>query len=518
MDRREKLAWGALIAFALVLRFLALGDRPPHHDEAIHCDFAYNLLTQGTYRYDPTYHGPLIYYVMAPLLLLFGATTTVGRLYPAVAGVALVALPLALRRRLGRGAAWWTGALLAISPSILYYSRFAREDVPVALFTGAGLALFLRVRRHGWRPIPWIGVAAAGHAMMKETFYVTVPLLAMSGYVVSLREGVWESIRKGFAWVDRYRVAIGTAILWFLVITVTGFTVFYVHPEDWAYPVKAIAYWYNQHKIQRVGGPWFYHLPRLALYEFLPIAAALVWAVRRRRRLKRLEVFCLAWGLGSVATYAYLGEKVPWLAVHQVLPFIPLAGAQLSRTFSPRGRWWSRALATAGLAATGWSALASSYLHPAITTSDPHAELIVFVQTTPEEKALANLGRALAVTHSDGPVAAVDGEGSWPLSWQWKKVPVWWAMPQPGMHPPIVVCDPDKEAAVRQIIGEGYTVRRIPLRAWWVEDMGGEKASDVARWLCTGKAWSGIANWFLTRRAWSAIGATDILVFESGKR
>jgi len=518
MSRRERLAWGGLIAFALVLRLAALGDRPPHHDEAIHCDFAYNLLNQGVYRYDPTYHGPLIYYVMAPLLMVFGATTAVGRLYPALAGVALVALPLALRRRLGAGAAWWTGLLLAISPVLLYYSRFAREDVPVALFTAAALALFLTVRTRGWKAIPWIGVAAAGHAMMKETFYVTVPLLALSGYAVTLRDGVWASIRKGFAWVDRYRVALGTAFLWFFVITVVGFTVFFVHPEDWAFPLKAIAYWYNQHKIQRVGGPWFYHLPRLALYEFLPIAAALVWAVRRRRRLKRLEVFCLAWGLSSVAAYAYLGEKVPWLAVHQVLPFIPLAGAQLSRTFSTPGRWWSRSLATAGLAATAWSALASSYIHPAITTSDPHAELIVFVQTTPEEKALADLGRALASSQGQEAVAAVDGEGSWPLSWQWKRVPVWWAAPHAGMHPPLVVCDPEKEAAVREIVGADYTVRRIPLRAWWVEDMGGDKASDVARWLLTPRSWSGMARWFFTRQAWSPIGATDVLVFESGKR
>jgi uncharacterized protein (TIGR03663 family) len=502
MSRRERLAWIALIAFALALRFLALGARPPHHDEAIHCDFAYNLLTQGTYRYDPTYHGPLLFYVMAPLFAVFGPTTAVGRIFPALMGVALVAVPLLLRRRLGAGTAWWSGLLLAISPILLYYSRFARNDVPVSFFTAMALALFLLVRKRGWRPIPWIGVMAAGHAVMKETFYVTMSLLGFATWVVAWRDGVWGSIRRAFAWVDRYRVALGTAILWFLVITVTAFTVFFMHPEDWAFPVKAITYWYQQHEVQRVGGPWFYHLPRLALYEFLPIVAALAWAVRRRRRLKRLEVFCLAWGFSGIAMYAYLGEKTPWLIVHQVLPFIPLAGAQLARTFSPRGRWWSRTLASAGLVATAWSALASSFLYPAITTSNPHAELIVFVQTTPEEQALANEGLALAATHPEGAVAAVDGEGSWPLSWQWKRIPVWWAAPTAGTHPPIVVCDPDKEGAVRAVLGEGYTVRRIPLRAWWVEDVAGVTPAAVVRW-------------FFTRLAWSPIGATDVVVFEA---
>jgi uncharacterized protein (TIGR03663 family) len=502
MGRRERFAWAALIAATLVLHFLVLGARPPHHDESVHCDFAYTLMTQGTYKYDPTYHGPLLYYVTVGMFALLGATTLVARVYPTLAGVALVALPLLLRRRLGARTAWWCGTLLAISPVTLYFSRFARNDVPVAFFTALALVLFLMVRKKGWRPIPWIGVAAAAHAISKETFYVTVPLLGVASYVVALRDGVWVGVRKAFAWIDRYRVAVGTAILWFFVITVTAYTVFFIHPEDFLFPLKAIQYWYEQHAVQRVGGPWFYHLTRLALYEFLPIGAALVWVIRRRSHLKRLEVFCLAWGLAGLAMYAYLGEKTPWLEVHQVLPFIPLAGAQMARTFSSKGRWWSRGLATAGLLGTAWTMLASTFLYPTITPSDPHAELIVFVQTTPEEEALANHGRALATTHvGDTPVAAVDGEGSWPLSWQWKKVAVWWSLPDRGMHPPIVVCDPEKEAAVRERVGAGYAVRRMPLRAWWVETDGEVTVSDVVKW-------------FFTRVAWSPVGSTDVMVFE----
>ncbi len=155
MSRKERLAWIALIGFALVLRLWALGARPPHHDEAIHCDFAYNLMTQGTYQYDPTYHGPLIYYVMAPLFALFGVSTAVGR---ACTRRWPVSLWSRFRSRCAggseRGAAWWSGLLLAISPILLYYSRFAREDVPVAFFTALALTLFLPVRRKGWRVDP----------------------------------------------------------------------------------------------------------------------------------------------------------------------------------------------------------------------------------------------------------------------------------------------------------------------------------------------------------------------------
>ncbi|MDP1086597.1 hypothetical protein Q6245_29985, partial [Klebsiella pneumoniae] len=33
-------------------------------------------------------------------------------------------------------------------------------------------------------------------------------------------------------------------------------------------------------------------------------------------------LFCIYWLFVSLAAYAYIGEKVPWLIVHQLLPMI----------------------------------------------------------------------------------------------------------------------------------------------------------------------------------------------------
>lgn len=500
MGRRERWAWVALLALALLLRLWALGDKPPHHDEAVHAHFALELLHQGTYRYDPTYHGPILFYVMAPLFAVLGESDAVARLYPALAGVALVALPLALRRRIGARAAWFAGLICALSPSFLYYSRFARNEAPVVLFTAAACVLFLRIRRDGWKPLPWIGVAAALHAASKETFYVTLPLLLAAAFAVAVHQGFWDSLERAVRWAHRYSRPITTGILWFFILTLTVYTFFFIHPEDFFFPGKAISYWYGQHKVQRVGGPWFYHLPRLALYEFLPVLAALAWGIRRWRRLRPIEVFCLTWGIAGVGMYCFLGEKVPWLLVHQVMPFVLLAAMQLARTFSSQGRWWSRGLATAGLVGTLWSAIALSFLYPTITTSDPHAELLVFVQTTPETGELIRHGLELARRTSEDPVAAVDGEGAWPLSWSWRDVRVYWSIPGENMRPPLVVCDSASEEKVSALLGEGYAMRHVPLRAWWVESYD---PSPVE-----------VARWFVTRRAWSPIGATEVTVYE----
>lgn len=499
LGRREKIAWGLLIAAALLLRLWNLGGMVPHHDESIHAHFAYSLLTQGEYQYDPTYHGPLLFYLTAGLFALFGVSDFTARLYPALAGTALVALPLLLRRRLGPRVAWFGGLLLAISPVILYYSRFARNDVPVALFNAAALTAFLLVRRRGWRMVPWIGVAAALHAISKETFYVTLPLVTVAAVAVGFRRNFWDSLIRAIEWLRRYERPVATAVFWFVIISITSYTFVFIHPEDALFPVKAIKYWYGQHTMERVGGPWSYHFPRLALYEFLVIVPALVWAVRRRKRLREVELFCLVWGVASLAMYAYLGEKVPWLIVHQVLPFVPLAAMQLARTFSTHGRWWSRGLAAAGLAGTLWSSLASSYLYPTMTTADEHGELIVYVQTAPEMGVLAKKGLAIAAT-GEAPIAAVNGEATWPLSWLWVRQNIWWAVPPAESRPPLVVCDAKDETTVAEQLGEGYARKQIPLRAWWVEDQDEVSAIDVVRW-------------FLTRRTWSPIGATDTVVF-----
>jgi len=141
--------------------------------------------------------------------------------------------------------------------------------------------------------------------------------------------------------------------------------------------------------------------------------------------------------------YSYLGEKVPWLGVHQVWAFIPLAGLQLARTYGPHGAWWSRALATVGLAATLVTALVANFVLDEISPNLERVEALVYVQTSPEILVPMNEGLRMAAEGVD-PVAAVGGEAGWPLSWYWRRTPVWWADLEIGQRPPLVFCAPER--------------------------------------------------------------------------
>ena len=140
----------ALIGLALGLRLWDLGGRAVHHDESIHMWYSWLLAEGRGYTHDPTYHGPF-QIVGTAVIFKFGDLFRIpwlsagdfsGRLFPALFGTALVGLPFFMRDFLGRKGALIAAGLLALSPVLLYFSRFARNDIYIAVFT-LGMAIVI---------------------------------------------------------------------------------------------------------------------------------------------------------------------------------------------------------------------------------------------------------------------------------------------------------------------------------------------------------------------------------------
>jgi uncharacterized protein (TIGR03663 family) len=132
-----------LLVVAVLLRFWDLGARAMHHDESIHAWYSYQFYTgENLYRYDPVYHGPLLYHATALFFFLFGDSDAIARAPEALFGLLLVAACYPLRRWLGHWGWLIAAALFTFSPAFVYFSRFARHDAFVATLTLA-VALFL---------------------------------------------------------------------------------------------------------------------------------------------------------------------------------------------------------------------------------------------------------------------------------------------------------------------------------------------------------------------------------------
>jgi uncharacterized protein (TIGR03663 family) len=189
VSRWELLAFAAILAIAATLRFWDLGSRAFHGDEAIHAGFAWQLADGRGYVHNPLTHGPFQFIGTALIFVLFGDSDYTARVLPALFGTALVALPFFLRGYLGRTGAVVTSLLLAVSPTLLYFSRFAREDIYFAFFT---LGMFICVWRYLQQPRRlYLYLTAALLALSfatKETAYIVVAMLLVYLDLLAARE------------------------------------------------------------------------------------------------------------------------------------------------------------------------------------------------------------------------------------------------------------------------------------------------------------------------------------------
>ena len=93
---------------------------------------------------------------------------TTARIVPALFGLGIVALPLGLRRELGRLGALLAALLLAVSPAFVYFSRFLREDIYFNFFMFA--MVVCAVRFAASRSAKWLALTIASTVLAYATF------------------------------------------------------------------------------------------------------------------------------------------------------------------------------------------------------------------------------------------------------------------------------------------------------------------------------------------------------------
>ncbi|MBE3560560.1 MAG: TIGR03663 family protein [Ktedonobacteraceae bacterium] len=249
-------AFWSVILLGAILRFWGLGDKPLHHDESLHAYYSLGLLrnnienwlacfqpgfAQYCYRYDPLLHGPFQFHGIALVYKIsqwlgvsdHGTSATTARILAATLGTVIVGLPYFIRDRLSTPGAWIASLLLAVSPGMVYYSRFAREDIYMACFTlllVVSIARYLSTRRSKW--LIWAAIAFILSYATKEATFLTIAIYgsflgAVLVWELGSRWPVRELVSEGMAlrnWLPRtaapilvlsYFVVLGIAAKWF---------------------------------------------------------------------------------------------------------------------------------------------------------------------------------------------------------------------------------------------------------------------------------------------------------------
>ena len=167
----EKLLIILILLLTIFTRFYDLGARTMSHDEINHVVPAY---TFGNYVYDPVTHGPFQFHALAFSYFMFGDSDFSARVPAALFGLAIVTFALfAWRRYLGRVGALIAGTLFLISPYILFYSRYTRNEVFIVFWGLVMLWLMLRYLedgKHKW--LYWLVFITAMHYADKATSFI----------------------------------------------------------------------------------------------------------------------------------------------------------------------------------------------------------------------------------------------------------------------------------------------------------------------------------------------------------
>jgi uncharacterized protein (TIGR03663 family) len=344
----EVAAYLLIVTLSVIAHLWGLGRMALHHDESIHAWTSWRFYvgqggftcwgghTSPTYCYDPVYHGPSLYVLTFLSYFLFGDGDAQARLPMALAGIGMVASCWWLRPYLGRRGALIAAVLLGFSPSLLYYTRFARHDglmVLWELWMVIGVFRYLNTGRPAWLYLmsASIALAIATHELYYILFFIfgvfvlmrliaesrfaarlNIVMLAVLGLCLVLMvlnpplpigqglylgekaflvasalllgwlcQRVWSpepilTNRLKSLWFEN-RTTLWIALAILVGIFVVLYTTFFTYPRgaiDGLY--AGLAYWLgSQQDYARGDQPWYYYLIQLPLYEPLGLLSGI---------------------------------------------------------------------------------------------------------------------------------------------------------------------------------------------------------------------------------------------------
>lgn len=169
----ELCIFAIILILTTVSRLYNLGARVMSHDESLHVYYSWLFSNGFGYQHTPTTHGPLQFHLISLIFTLFGDNDFTARLPHALASILTVFMIWKWRRYLGRAGSLLTAGLLLLSPFMLYYGRYARNESFVALLGVMTLYAILRYLETGkHKYFLLLTVVTALHFVTKETAFI----------------------------------------------------------------------------------------------------------------------------------------------------------------------------------------------------------------------------------------------------------------------------------------------------------------------------------------------------------
>ncbi len=346
MKKRILILYLLIIILAIFLRFLALELRPLHHDEGVNGHFMLQFYRNGFYKYDShNYHGPFIYYMALPFFALFRESIFSMRLVTALFGLGLIFLLLPLRKKIGDRAFLVSSLFIAISPTLVFYSRYFIHETFFLFFTLATIVSFASLRENT-NAIYWLFISIALLLATKEISFVILFFFLIFFIIISFN----KKIRKQeIEFVKKNKKKILFSITLSVLILIVLYTSFFTNLRGFLDFLSAPFNWLKT----GVSGsghekPFYYFFKLLFLYETLAITGVFLFIlslayviIKKNKKVKEISlfnIFIIYWSLILILFYSIMPYKTPWLVINISLPLIIMASLFFGKLLEDNSR------------------------------------------------------------------------------------------------------------------------------------------------------------------------------------
>ena len=457
------------VCAAILFRVVRLDLRPMHHDEANQAVKFGELLEREEYRYDPVeHHGPTLYYFSLPFAWIgsgrsFAALDEVTlRLVPALFGVGIVLLLLLLKDGFSRSSIVFSGIFVAVSPLMVFYSRFYIQETLLVFFLLGTIAASWRY--HVDRTWRWAAATGFFIGLMyatKETCIIALGALFIG--LLLARIFTRESIGKKPP-ISHAFILLGSAF----VVAFLFFSSFFQNPKGIMDSVLSFQTYFS--KAGDAGFhsyPWPYYLKMLSFSRFgngpvwsealiLVLAifgcVAAFYSKSQKNSSPLFMRFIFFFTLLATAIYSLIPYKTPWNMLPFFIGIILLAGngAAFLLDRSKNLASWSLILLIicAGIFHLGYQAHSANFRFHA-DSRNPY----VYAQTNTDFLNLVQRVNDIAQYHHDQKDMLIKvithPDEAWPLPWYLRvftRVGYWQEAEKAGVleDVPVVISSIDK--------------------------------------------------------------------------
>ena len=198
----EIIVFALVILLAIATRFYDLESRVMSHDESLHTYFSWLLYRGQGYEHSPMMHGPFQFHLVALTYFIFGANDFTSRIPAVLFSLATIWMVWYWRRFLGKWGSLIAGFLMVISPYMLYYARYVRNESFVGF---SGILMLYAILRHleegGRKYLYMLAIALMIHFTAKETsfIYAAQALLYLAIYfIVQVSRTPWKGAKSDY--------------------------------------------------------------------------------------------------------------------------------------------------------------------------------------------------------------------------------------------------------------------------------------------------------------------------------